>query len=212
MTAASYQPMTTILLSGSLAKAFGRKHRRHLDSGTTQEAFRALKHTLKGFEAFIQASEKKGMRFAIFRNRKNIGEEELSIAGTQEIRIVPVIAGSKKAGIFQTVLGVALIATASFFTGGLAAGGTGLLGAGAGVGWTAAAGAGFSLAIGGVVQMAFPQAKGLSSSSSPDNKPSYAFGGPVNTVAQGNPVGVLYGKRRIGGAIISAGIYAEDQM
>lgn len=45
---------------------------------------------------------------------------------------------------------------------------------------------------------------------SPDNKPSYAFGGPVNSTAQGNPVGVLYGKRRIGGAVISAGIYADD--
>lgn len=212
MTTANYQPMTTILLSGSLAKAFGRKHRRQLDSGTTQEAFRALKHTLKGFEAAIQTAERKGLRFAIFRNRRNVGEDEFSIGGTQEIRIVPVIAGSKRGGIFQTVLGVALIATASYFTGGLAAGGAGLLGAGAGVGWTAAAGVGFSMALGGIIQMISPQAKGLSSSSSPDNKPSYAFGGPVNTVAQGNPVGVLYGKRRIGGAIISAGIYAEDQM
>jgi len=34
----------------------------------------------------------------------------------------------------------------------------------------------------------------------------------VNTIAQGNPAGILYGRRRIGGAIISAGIYVEDQM
>lgn len=46
---------------------------------------------------------------------------------------------------------------------------------------------------------------------SPDNKPSYAFGGPVNSIAQGNPVPLGYGKRRIGGALISAGIHAEDQ-
>lgn len=39
----------------------------------------------------------------------------------------------------------------------------------------------------------------------------YAFGGVTNTTAQGNPVPLLYGKRRIGGAIISAGIYVEDQ-
>ncbi|EPY3710776.1 TPA: tail assembly protein, partial [Escherichia coli] len=32
-----------------------------------------------------------------------------------------------------------------------------------------------------------------------------------NTAAQGYPVPLLYGKRRIGGAIISAGIYVEDQ-
>jgi predicted phage tail protein len=40
--------------------------------------------------------------------------------------------------------------------------------------------------------------------------PSYAFGGPVNTVAMGNPVGVAYGLRERGGAIISAGIYTDD--
>ncbi len=43
------------------------------------------------------------------------------------------------------------------------------------------------------------------------NRASYAFGGVTNTAAQGYPVPLLYGKRRIGGAIISAGIYVEDQ-
>ncbi|OAT56495.1 phage tail assembly protein [Obesumbacterium proteus ATCC 12841] len=36
----------------------------------------------------------------------------------------------------------------------------------------------------------------------------------MNTTTQGNPVGVLYtqdNNREIGGAIASAGIYAEDQ-
>ncbi|MGT3282611.1 tail assembly protein, partial [Yersinia enterocolitica] len=46
---------------------------------------------------------------------------------------------------------------------------------------------------------------------SAENTASYAFGGPVNTVAQGNPVAIGYGERRIGGAIISAGVYAEDK-
>jgi len=202
MTAAHYQPKTTILLSGSLAKRFGRDHSYQLDSGTPQEAFRALKHTLEGFKEEIKRLDRLGMRFAIFRNRRNIGEDELGLSGTREIRIVPIISGSKRGGIFQTVLGAALLAVAYFNPGGFLTGPmvTGMMAAGT------------SMAIGGVVQMLSPQAKGLSSSSSPDNKPSYAFGGPVNTVAQGNPVGVLYGKRRIGGAIISAGIYAEDQM
>lgn len=192
--------MTTIKLSGSLAKAFGREHHRQLDSGTTHEAFRALTRTLPGFEAFIREAGKKGLRYAIFRNRRNVGEKEFELGGTQEIRIVPVIAGSKSGGIFQTVLGAVLIAASIWNP----------------LGWSAAAtgalmSAGASMAIGGVIQMLSPQLKGLSSREDPDNKPSYAFGGPVNTVAQGNPVGVLYGKRRIGGAIVSAGIYAEDQ-
>jgi len=40
----------------------------------------------------------------------------------------------------------------------------------------------------------------------------YAFGSAKNTTASGNPVPLCYGKRRVGGAIISAAIYAEDQM
>ncbi|SZA77827.1 lambda tail assembly I [Enterobacter hormaechei] len=39
----------------------------------------------------------------------------------------------------------------------------------------------------------------------PDNKPSYAFGGPVNTTASGNPVPCFMATGN-GGAIISAGI------
>ena len=66
-------------------------------------------------------------------------------------------------------------------------------------------------AVGGVVQMLSPQVSGLRMRQEPDNKPSYAFGGPVNTTASGNPVPLLYGQREIGGAIISAGVYAEDQ-
>ena len=66
-----------------------------------------------------------------------------------------------------------------------------------------------SMAVGGVVQM-LSQVSGLRMRQEPDNKPSYAFGGPVNTTASGNPVPRFMGTE-IGGAIISAGIYAEDQ-
>lgn len=64
---------------------------------------------------------------------------------------------------------------------------------------------------GGVVQMLSPQAKGLTQSGSPENLPSYAFGSAKNTTASGNPVPICIGKRRWGGAIISASIYAEDK-
>ncbi|MOA49901.1 Bacteriophage lambda tail assembly protein I [compost metagenome] len=65
--------------------------------------------------------------------------------------------------------------------------------------------------IGGVIQMLSPQVSGLKTKEDEENSASYAFGGPVNTTAQGNPVGLLYGQREIGGAVISAGIFAEDQ-
>ncbi|MFV3402883.1 tail assembly protein [Pseudomonas sp. NY15463] len=192
VTAVHYAPMTTIKLSGSLAQRFGRIHRRLIDSGETWEAFKSLKATLPGFEQEIRRLDGMGMRFAIFRNRKNVGPDAMGRAGTREVRIVPVIEGSKRAGLLQTLVGIALIIAAPF-TGG------------------ATLAPGIALAAGGVIQMLSPQAKGLSQSAAPENLPSYAFGSAKNTTASGNPVPICIGERRWGGAIISASIYAEDK-
>ena len=163
----------------------------------------------------MNSSTQRGIEYAVFKGKKNIGESELTDnSGSLEIRIAPIITGSKRGGIFQTVLGVALIAVAGFMTGGAAVGLLGSAGFAISGAWGTAALVGASMAIGGVMQMIAPQPTGLSMREGPDNKPSYAFGGPVNTTTQGNPVGVLYtqdNNREIGGAIASAGIYAEDQ-
>ncbi|MGY2162133.1 tail assembly protein [Pseudomonas tolaasii] len=191
MSAIVYSPMTTIKLSGSLAQKFGRLHRRQVASGDTWEVFRALKATIEGFEAEIRRLDRLGLRFAIFRNRKNVGTDEFGMGGAREIRIVPVVEGSKRGGILQIVLGVVLIA-ASYFG-------------------APTAPAGIALLAGGVIQMLSPQASGLKQSASPENMPSYAFGSAKNTTASGNPVPICIGDRRWGGAIISASIYAEDK-
>jgi predicted phage tail protein len=199
-----YQPMTTIKLSGSLAAKFGRVHRRSLDSGQTWEAFKALKATIAGFQEEIQRLDRLGMRFAVFRNRKNSAQDEFALGGTREIRIVPVVEGSKRAGVMQTVIGLALIVAATIATGGVA-------GLAAGGAWGTVGAVGVSMAIGGVIQMLSPQQGGLSYSSSPENAPSYAFGSAKNTTASGNPVPICIGERRWGGMIISASILAEDK-
>ena len=58
-----------------------------------------------------------GLEFAIFRNRKNVGESELTLGGAREIRVVPVITGSKRAGILQTIIGIVLIVASPFTNG-----------------------------------------------------------------------------------------------
>jgi predicted phage tail protein len=199
--AAHYQPMTTIKLSGSLAAKFGRVHRRSLDSGQTWEVFKALKATISGFQEEIQRLDRLGMRFAIFRNRKNTGEDEFGLGGTREVRIVPVVEGSKRGGVFQTVMGVVLIAAAligNYFVPGNPISPYLL-------------NMGIAMVAGGVIQMLSPQAGGLRQSASPENSPSYAFGSAKNTTASGNPVPICIGERRWGGMIISASIYAEDK-
>lgn len=192
LATANHEPMTVIKLSGSLAQKFGRTHRRQLDSGETWEVFKALKATLQGFEEEIRRLDGLGLRFAIFRNRKNIGMDEMNLRGTQEVRIVPVVHGSKRGGILQTVIGIALMVSAIWLG-------------------PSAFYAGLSMTLGGVVQMLSPQAQGLSQSGSPENLPSYAFGSAKNTTASGNPVPICIGKRRWGGAIISASIEAQDK-
>lgn len=192
----------TIRLYGVLGATFGRIHRLAVDS--PQEAIKALCTVIPGFQKFILESKVRGLTYAIFEGSKNLNKDDLPLlANGNDIRIAPVIIGSKKAGIFQTILGAVLVvvgAVMTYMSGGVAS--------------PLAAGmmmSGASMMLGGVIQMLSPMQGGLASRQDPDNKPSYAFGGPVNTIAQGNPVPILYGKRRIGGAIISAGIYAEDQ-
>lgn len=198
--------LKTIRLYGVLGFKFGRVH--HLAIDSPREAIKALSVLYDGFEQFLANAHLKGLEFAVFKGRRNITEDELHLDTCEEIRIAPVIKGSKRGGFFQTVLGVAMIGAAMM----LGPAGWAAFGAGGFAGGALAMG-GAAMAIGGVVQMLSPQPRGLSMRQDADNKPSYAFGGAVNTTAQGNPVPLLYGvdRREVGGAIISAGIYTEDQ-
>ena len=194
----------TIRLYGVLGSLFGREHRLAVNSPL--EAIKALSTVIPGFQRYLLNSKEMGITYAVFEGRRNLRKEDLPLdSNGADIRIAPVIIGSKKAGVFQTILGAVMVAV-GVITGVL----TGWTGIGGTIGFGLAM-SGASMMLGGVVQMLSPMQGGLASRQDPDNKPSYAFGGPVNTIAQGNPVPILYGRRRIGGAIISAGIYAEDQ-
>ncbi|POG01214.1 phage tail protein [Pseudomonas putida] len=189
------QEMTLIEFSGTLRKALGKQHRRLLDTGSVCELLKALTITLPGFKEEVDRLSRLGMRFAIYRNGKNVGEAEFGRSGAKVVKIVPVVAGSKRGGVLQTVIGAILIA-ASFIPV---------------PGFQALLPAGVAMVAGGVIQMLSPQAKGLSQSAAPENLPSYAFGSAKNTTASGNPVPICIGERRWGGAVISASIRAEDK-
>ncbi|RQO62207.1 tail assembly protein [Pseudomonas sp. KBW05] len=195
--AINYQPMTTILLYGQL-RQFGRSFR--LSVKSPAEAIKALCVQIPGFERFLSNAKSRGIEFAVFRGSKNLEEKELGFGGSGEIRIAPVITGRKRAGLMQTILGAILIVVGFFAFGSTTTTGAALIAGGIGS------------AAGGVIQMLSPQAAGLKMSAAPENQPGYAFGSAQNTTASGNPVPLCYGKRRVGGAIISAAIYAEDQM
>lgn len=196
-----------IRLYGWLGSQFGRIHR--LAVGNAGEAVRALCVVVPGFEKAMTDSETRGVKYACFLGRRSIGLDDLRLpCGDDAIRIAPIPAGAKNGGLFQVVLGAALIA------GAFLAPQMGLLALGKATAVAAPTmlGLGVSMALGGVVQLLSPQQRGLSSRDSPDNGASYNFNGAVNTSAQGNPVPLLYGRMIVGSAVISAGLYAEDQV
>lgn len=198
-------------LSGGLAKKFGKVHQFHVSD--MREMLRAMCASVPGFKKYVSNAHLNGVRFAFYSGGKNIGLEEFDMStGATEYRMSQVIEGSKQAGVLQIVIG-AIALVAAFFTAGasLAAWGAAMT-AGAIGATTILTGIGISMMLGGVVSMLTPQPSyNIGSASSTDNQPNYAFGAPVNTVAMGYPVPVLYGQREIGGAIISAGIFSSDQ-
>ncbi|WP_447578283.1 tail assembly protein [Achromobacter kerstersii] len=191
------EKLREVRLYGRLGARFGRIHM--LAVSSTAEAIRALCVLIPGFERALADSDAHGVRYACFLGKRNIGEDDMHHpVGADSIRIAPVLAGSKRAGLFQTIIGVALIVVGALLS--YTPVGVPMMQMGA------------ALALGGVIQMLSPQQRGLSAQDSPQNGASYNFNGAVNTSAQGNPVPVLYGRMICGSAVISAGIFAEDQV
>lgn len=192
----------TVRLYGRLGAKFGRVH--HLAVSSAAEAVRALGSLFPEFDAYLIQSKDRGEGYAVFYGRKNLAKEELhNPSGSVDIRIAPVLLGSKNGGWLNILVGAVLVIIGGIITG-----------------WTFGAAApfgsmlitmGVGMMVGGVVQLLTPMPKGSSAKDRPDNQASYNFNGPINTQAQGNPVQVLYGKLHIGSAVLSAGINAEDQ-
>lgn len=190
--------MKTIKFYGILAKKFGKEFKLSVDS--TKEAMRALCVQVQGFEQFMLNSHLQGLRFAVYHDDVNIGENELDMAHTSKvIKVVPVVEGAGgDNGLMQTILGAVLIVV-------------GIVGNIYG-GWgTPFIQAGIGLMVGGIAQMMMPKVD-TQDQNQDGNKANKGFGGAVTTVAQGNPVPILYGEREVGGFIASASQRPEDQL
>jgi predicted phage tail protein len=193
--------LKTIKLYGILAKKFGKEFR--LDVENTREAMRALCVQVPGFEHFMLHAHEQGLEFAVFQDKHNISETELDMSTSAKvIKVVPRVMGA--GGAVQVILGAVMIA-AAFVTGGTSLAAWGAL-------QGALFGAGVGMMVGGVAQMLMPKVETLQDQNQDGNKANKGFGGAVTTVAQGNPVPVLYGQREVGGFIASAGQYPEDLM
>lgn len=189
--------MKTIHMHGVLADKFGEFFR--LDIQSAREATHAIASQLPEFKMFMLRAEQDGMRFAVFADevneRGNLGESDLdNMTAASVIHIVPKImgAGGDAFGWLQVIAGAVLVGVGVFVPG---------------MQW--AIGAGVGLMIGGAASLLMPTPE-LGNQDEDGNRANYGFGGAVTTVAQGNPVPILIGERYIGGFIVSAGIYTED--
>ena len=189
-----------IRLYGVLAKKFGKEFR--LDVENTREAMRALCVQVPGFENFMLHAHEQGLEFAVFQDKQNISEKELDMnTSAKVIKVVPRVVGAGgDNGVLNTILGAVMVvvgAVAMYF----------------GQAWGAnLIGAGIGMMVGGVAMMLMPKIDNNQDQNQDGNKANKGFGGAVTTVAQGNPVPVLYGQREVGGFIASAGQYPEDLM
>lgn len=191
-----------IRLGGHLGRKFGYEHNLAVDS--LYDGIRGLSSQVEGFREYMNSHVGQRMRFAIFVDGKNVGQHDTeALRCGKEIRIIPIPTVRKNGGLLQIVIGV-VIMIAAFYTGGASLSAMGAFS-------SAAFMAGGAMVLGGVVQALSPQPGGMNmTAQDAKNKPSYAFGGAVNTTSAGYPIPLPYGERTNGGAIFSAGSYAED--
>ena len=182
--------LKTIKLYGVLGKKFGKEFKLAVES--TREAVKALSVQMPGFEQFMLTAHEQGLAFAVFQDDENISEDQIDFeTGAKVIKIVPKVIGAGGNGILQTILGAVMI----------------VVGVITQQYW--AVGMGVGMMIGGIAQMLAPKVD-TEDQNQDGNRANKGFGGAVTTIAQGNPVPILYGQREVGGFIVNAGQFAVD--
>ena len=113
--------------------------------------------------------------------------ESLFTKGEEEIHLVHSFSGGKNGGIFMVIIGAALVAASFFMPASLSFLApimmqTGVL-----------------LVLGGILQLL---------QTPPTSNKSHYLGSPQNTVAIGTPIAILYGRRKVGGQLLSVNVEA----
>ncbi|MBW7401830.1 tail assembly protein [Escherichia coli] len=191
--------MARICLYGDLQR-FGRRIDLRVKTGA--EAIRALATQIPAFRQKLNEGW-----YQVRIAGRDAGETELSarlnepLANGAVIHIVPRLTGAKSGGVFQAVLGAALIAVAWWNP-------AGWLGATAITGMYSA---GASMILGGVAQMLAPKPRTPRTQTTDNGKQNTYFSSLDNMVAQGNVLPVLYGEMRVGSRVVSQEISTADE-
>lgn len=202
-----------VTLAGVLGERFGAAWR--LDVATPAEAVRAIEANQPGFAQYLLDSAREGLAYVVYAGDRDLTEAQLADPlGAAPLRIVPVVQGAGDDGVLNIIIGVALLATVFFMPANIANFGVILqtsatTAVGVTIGSTLTF-VGAGLVLKGTAQLLAPTPDATGIPERAENTPNHQFSGPVNTIAQGGPVPVGYGRLRIGSHIISAGIENAD--
>lgn len=184
--------MVNVRFYGSL-KQFGTEFR--LDCKTPAEVVQALTSQIPKLRQFIQ----QGL-FTVRVGREYLDNRYLEQGLNQHLKddstvhFTPVLKGSKKAGLFQTIVGAVMVVVGAFTSW---AGGAALIAGGIG------------LMAGGVAQM-LTKMPSMSTGKDAERKQSTSFSNLSNMAAQGRQMPLVYGRIRVGSLIISQGVETMD--
>ena len=209
--------MKVVKVYGALRKRLG-QCRFQFEADTPAQAIKALIANFPGLDKWLIDSEQDGVGYRVTIGKEKIGEAEagallLPWSERDVFSITPVIAGAGQ-GVGQILAGIGLVALALINPFGLATIGT--FGLTAPIAITAllpAVGSlGASLVLGGVAQMLSPAPtfSGFERGKEAARLESFNFSGITNTVQQGMPVPICYGRCYIGSAVISSGLDVDQ--
>ena len=202
--------MKVVKVYGALRELLG-KTRFEFVADTPAQAMRALLVNFPELQQWLIESEKNGVAYRVTVGKQKIHEDDVSglflpWSEREVFSIAPVMMGAG-GSTTQILLGVAIVGL-SFGIGAIASAGVTLGGlAGIGTIGTAFVGMGASLILGGVAQMLSPVPKPPREATRLE---SNSFSGIQQTVRQGVPVPIAYGRVFVGSAVVSAGLDVDQ--
>ena len=188
--------LRTIHLYGDLEEQFGKTW--EMDVASVGEAIRALTALTKG--KFLKAINPQG-KYRVVRGDDLYDEKAALTDDTIKLNfkkgdfhICPVPAGGGP--WVRIVLGVVLIVVGIIYP---------AIGA-----YTIPMGIG--LVMGGIIELLTPVPKtpDYGTREKPDERPSFIFDGPTNTIEQGGALPLVYGRMRLGSTVVSSALDVED--
>ena len=203
--------MKVVKVYGALKERLG-QGTFELEVDTPAQAIKALCGNFDGLDKWIIDNDRNGSGYKVLVGKTKIYQEnieELTYPWSEKevFSITPVLSGSGR-GFGRFLLGAAMIGL-SFATGGLGMGASMSFATGAKVGFVAKSlfYVGASLTLGGIATMLSPQPSLPRDAS---RNESFGFGGVTNTIHQGVPVPICYGRLYVGSAAISVGLDTDQ--